>query len=314
MNTKPKTAGLVLAVLLAGICVFAGGTQEAAADSPAATSNELTGLASVAAELGVTENELAEALGDPSKGKPDFDTAAQELGVSADKLERLLMQEGGESVETAPYHISLNGIDFEITYEVFDWDELPSDVNYERQPIQSFTDAEENTHYYEAVFVSSGNLNWYQAAYLAENAGGYLASPTSDEENAFVFSLIDDEKYFWSFPEEGEHYGISIGPFLGGYQIEGSVEPAGGWTWLSGESMDYTNWAVNLDDGIIDKDPRPNDQPNDSGVGQPIMGFGEMNLPVPTWGDYMENVGTYGLTRSPGNSYGFIIEYELDPR
>ena len=73
------------------------------------------------------------------------------------------------------------------------------------------------------------------------------------------------------------------------------------------------NWAQNLDDGIVDKDPRDNTQPNNSGESQPIMGFGEMNLPVPTWGDYMESVGTYGVTRGPGNSYGFIIEYEADP-
>ena len=54
-------------------------------------------------------------------------------------------------------------------------------------------------------------------------------------------------------------------------------KPTGGWQWLIGEEWDYTNWAINLDDGVVDKDPRP----NDSGDGQPIMGFGEMNLPVP---------------------------------
>ena len=56
------------------------------------------------------------------------------------------------------------------------------------------------------------------------------------------------------------------------------------------EEWSYSNWAVNLDDGVIDQDPRDNTQPNDSGDeegSQPIMGFGEMNEPVPTWGDYM---------------------------
>ena len=43
------------------------------------------------------------------------------------------------------------------------------------------------------------------------------------------------------------------------------------------------------------------------------MGFGEMNQPVPTWGDYMDAVGAYGLQKSPGQNYGFIIEYESDP-
>ncbi len=210
--------------------------------------------------------------------------------------------------------VTINGVDFTIPYDVFSWAELPADVIYERQPMQSLTNAEGVTHYYEAVYVSSGNLNWYQAASLAQDAGGYLASITSEEENTFIFNLVSDPKYFWSFPEEGKHHGISIGPFLGGYQPEGSPEPDGGWSWLSGEAWGYTNWAKNLDDGVIDKDPRPNDQPNDSGQGQPIMGFGEMNLPVPTWGDYMEDVGTYGKTKVPGSSYGFIIEYESHPK
>ena len=67
------------------------------------------------------------------------------------------------------------------------------------------------------------------------------------------------------------------------------------------------------DDGVKDKDPRDNTQPNDSGGSQRIMGFGELNVPVATWGDYMDNVGTYGLKRSPGRSYGFVIEYEKNP-
>ena len=86
---------------------------------------------------------------------------------------------------------------------------------YERQPVQSYTAADGSTHWYEAVYVESGNLNWYQAANLAQDAGGYLASITSEGENTFVFDLVSDEKYFWSFEEDGDHYGISIGPFPG---------------------------------------------------------------------------------------------------
>lgn len=314
MNKRFKTSGLILVLLFAAMAVSASGSQEKEADDVSAASEKQMTIADVASELGVSEEELKNVLGDPSKGAPDFPQVAGTLGVDQVKLEELMKMMGEEeSVEVDPYHVSYNGIYFEITFETFTWDELPGDVKYERQPVQSFTSAEGSIHYYEAVYVESGNLNWYQAAFLAEDAGGYLACPGSDEENAFIFALVNDTKYFWAFPEEGVHHGISIGPFLGAYQPEGSVEPAGGWCWLSGEAWEYTNWAQNLDDGVIDKDPRPNDQPNDSGEGQPIMGFGEMNLPVPTWGDYMEDVGTYGLKKSPGNSYGFIIEYESDP-
>jgi hypothetical protein len=319
MHEKLKRALLILVLMTtAAMSVHAGGSQEKESDEVGAASEnkEVRNIDDVAAALGVTTVELTAALGDPSQGAPDFPEAAGKLGVSAEKLEELMkmIMGGGESVEVDPHTITLNGLDIEITFEVFGWDELPSDVEYERQEIQTFTNAAGETHYYEVIYVKSGNLNWYQAAYLAEDAGAYLACPATEEENAFVFSLVNDTKYFWSFPEEGNHYGISIGPFLGGYQPDGSPEPDGGWLWLSGEPWEYTNWAVNLDDGVIDKDPRPNDQPNNSGGSQPIMGFGEMNLPVPTWGDYMENVGTYGVTRGPGNSYGFIIEYESDPR
>ena len=272
-------------------------------------------LAAISTQLGVTEGDLMAALGDPADGPPDFEAAAAALGIAEDDLKSALGV-GEDSLEMEPYTAIINGVDFEIAHELFTWDALPDDVIYERQPVQTFTNAAGDTHTYEAVFVSSGNLNWYQAAYLAQDAGGYLASITSEDENSFVFDLVSDEKFFWAFEEDGDHYGISIGPFLGGYQPVGSEEPAGGWSWLSGETWEYANWAVNLDDGVIDKDPRPNDQPNDSGDeegSQPIMGFGEMNVPVPTWGDYMDDVGTYGESRLPGQSYGFVIEYENMP-
>ena len=88
--------------------------------------------------------------------------------------------------------------------------------------------------------------------------------------------------------------------------------------------MSYTNWAQNLDDGVTDKYPRDNTQPNDSGDdenGQRVMAFGEMNIPVSTWGEFMDDVGSYGTTYNvvdpidgnKGLSYGFVIEYESSP-
>lgn len=152
---------------------------------------------------------------------------------------------------------------------------------------------------------------------LAESAGGYLASLTSEAENAFVFDLIKDEKYLWRFPDDytpDSHYRIMIGPFLGGTKTDGSSDSKAGWVWLSGEKWNYSNWVKNLDDGVIDKDPRPNDQPNGRGR-QNIMGFGELNVPVPTWGDYFAGVAQYENMWMPmGHSRGFVIEYVSAPR
>jgi hypothetical protein len=276
------------------------------------TSNPLDAVAS---ELGVTTNELQEALGDPSQGEPDFNSVAKELNVDSTLLENLMKSlKSGPSVEVDPYTVNINGFDFTIIYSVYTWEELDGELKYDSEGITEFTDNSGTTHYYETIYLPDGNLNWYQAAYLAQDAGGYLSCLNSQEENDFVFSLINDEKFFWSFDEDGAHYGISIGPYIGGFQPVGSIEPAGGWTWLSGEPFEFTNWAQNLDDGVIDLDPRDNTQPNNSGEDQPIMGFGEMNQPVPTWGDYMDSVGTYGGERLPGQCYGFVIEYENDPR
>ncbi|MCA9930077.1 MAG: DUF1566 domain-containing protein [Anaerolineales bacterium] len=47
-------------------------------------------LAAVAAQLGVSEESLHNALGEPGQGPPDFEAAAQQLGVSVDALQAAL--------------------------------------------------------------------------------------------------------------------------------------------------------------------------------------------------------------------------------
>ena len=203
---------------------------------------------------------------------------------------------------------------FSVTYPIFDtFAALPDDVVYTRAPIQSFDRPEGGTHYYEVVLVESMNISWVQAAILAQSEGGYLATLTSPEENAFVFNLINDDKYFWQFPDDytsDSHYRIKIGPFLGGVRVSDTEASLDGWQWISGEAWEFSNWAQNLDDGVTDRDPRDNTQPNGAGH-QNIMGFGELNVPVPTWGDYWETVAQYGDRGMPtGYNRGFIIEYD----
>ncbi len=88
-------------------------------------------------------------------------------------------------------------------------------------------------HLYEPVLVTGG-ITWGDAKTAAEAAGGYLATITSAGENDFVYGLVSDSAYWW----HGQ------GPWLGGYQPEGSSEPDGGWTWVTGETWSYTNWNV----------------------------------------------------------------------
>lgn len=243
------------------------------------------------------------------------------LGACTQSTNEIKGQGGGSPADTQT--VTINEIELTVNakYIFYTWDQLPSDLTIERKPIVEFTNTNGETHYYELVYMPNGTLNWYQAAYLADDAGGYLASITTPEENAFLFSLVNDEKYFWKFPKyvEGKskanHYEIMIGPMLGGFKHDASVEPIDGWQWLSGEKWEYTNWAQNLDDGIIDKDPRNNTQPNNSGEqhSQRTIGFGELNQPVPTWGDFSDDAGTFGMERTGGKRYAFIIEYNKKP-
>lgn len=92
-----------------------------------------------------------------------------------------------------------------------------------------------NSHYYELIYPTNG-ISWEAAktAAAAMNYSGFqghLATITSAAENFFIT------------------YGSGLGNgnpesmWLGGYQVTGSPEPAGGWTWITGEVFSYNNWA-----------------------------------------------------------------------
>src|ERR1051325_12185873 len=90
-----------------------------------------------------------------------------------------------------------------------------------------------NGHFYEVVSAPTG-ITWGNASLAATNRGGYLATITSAEENAFVFSQATQDSTIWY---------SGYGPWLGGIQPAGSGEPAGGWRWITGEPFVYKNWA-----------------------------------------------------------------------
>jgi hypothetical protein len=83
-----------------------------------------------------------------------------------------------------------------------------------------------NGHAYQVVEVGGG-LDWQTARGAALARGGYLATLTSADENAFVFQLVSAT-------------GLQV--WLGGVQPVGSPEPSGGWSWVTGETWHFTNW------------------------------------------------------------------------
>ena len=109
-----------------------------------------------------------------------------------------------------------------------------------------------NGHAYE-VFAVPGGVTWQNARTAAQAKGGDLATLTSAAEDAFVFALADNAT-FWNNPN-----GIdSVGPWIGGIQPAGSAEPAGGWSWITGEPFVFTNWfpgepdEANVNEDLID--------------------------------------------------------------
>ena len=144
------------------------------------------------------------------------------------------------------------------------------------EPVQWTVDQGGNGHWYEWV---QTNTTWYQALADAQSMGwegapGYLATITSNEEEAFVESF---------FPPVSPP---DFRCFVGGYQLEGSAEPAGGWTWITGEAWEFSNWGPN----------EPSDYPG-----------GEWILEIVTSSD-----GSYHWndnTPDRASDDGFVVEY-----
>ena len=135
-----------------------------------------------------------------------------------------------------------------------------------------------NNHSYE-VFVVPGGIDWITAKILAEAQGGYLATITSAEENAFVFALVDSPAY-WRF-ENPDNPFANLGPWLGGFQTPGSAEPASGWTWLNGEgAFVYASWQGG----------EPNNGPGPHGRDEEALHYFAYVGRAANWNDYPDDL------------------------
>jgi hypothetical protein len=135
-----------------------------------------------------------------------------------------------------------------------------------------------NGHYYEAVYVAQG-VTWQEANDACVSAGGYLATITSPEENAFVFALAESNPKLWF----RDQFGNVQGPWLGGRRPPGSSKPDVGWQWaVTGESFTFKNWA-------------PGEPNNFRGWGENrIVFFGPGGFFGGQWNDLNENVRVFG--------------------
>jgi hypothetical protein len=146
-----------------------------------------------------------------------------------------------------------------------------------------------NDHYYQLVIVPTG-ITWLDASTAAQAAGGYLATLTSASENTFVYNIaaLDNSAWFIDTPANG------LGPWLGGYQSPASIEPAGGWNWVTGEAWSYTNWASG-------------EPSNYAGIEDRLQLFGSQTLKAATWNDLPSG------GNADGPALAYVVEYNSSP-
>jgi len=85
-----------------------------------------------------------------------------------------------------------------------------------------------NGHLYAAFDYT---VNWYDAYKICDTLGGYLVTITSSTEQALLNEIIGAKSFDWA---TGDGYFYFIG---GIYNIDG-------WHWITGETMEYTNWSI----------------------------------------------------------------------
>jgi formylglycine-generating enzyme required for sulfatase activity len=92
-----------------------------------------------------------------------------------------------------------------------------------------------NGHWYLGVQAGSAGISWTDARNQALSLGGGLVSLNTPQERLWVFANVANNPALWT---------TTLGPWVGGYQPEGSSEPGGGWMWVDGTTLyQEFNWG-----------------------------------------------------------------------
>ena len=131
---------------------------------------------------------------------------------------------------------------------------------------------DENGHYYEVINTS---INWHDAKLAAETLGGHLVTITSAQENQWITD---------TFGATVLHY-----HWIGGFQLPGSAEPGGGWSWVTGELWVYDNWW-------------PYGEPNNSWNTEDAVVFDH--------GEVLDNGKSWNDLTNTWVTRGYVVEWE----
>lgn len=93
-------------------------------------------------------------------------------------------------------------------------------------------------HLYVAV-LTYGSTSWETSRLFAQEAEGHLVTISDRAENDFLVRLFSSDPRFL----RTDATGTVFGPSIGWYQLPRSNEPSGGWAWVTGEPVTFTNWS-----------------------------------------------------------------------
>ena len=100
--------------------------------------------------------------------------------------------------------------------------------------VQWTTESGGNGHWYQGLIVSQEGASWTTARTFAIARGGDLAVVPSATFAQWLFTNTVDNTTLWA---------QSVGPWVGGYQLTGSIEPSGGWLWANGSEILPEMWS-----------------------------------------------------------------------
>ncbi len=166
------------------------------------------------------------------------------------------------------------------------------------QPVQWPVAEGGNGNYFEVV-VHSADISWNDARTAAEarsfmGHAGILASAATQPKDFFLRELAAATPGAFQLESPG---GFS-GPWIGGFQLPGSMEPAEGFTWINGDTWNYTNWF----------NGEPNDGAGDVPSEEAVQLFTQTAPVQPAnirWNDLFAGDGPF----FPVNSY--VVEYVI---
>jgi hypothetical protein len=134
-----------------------------------------------------------------------------------------------------------------------------------------------NGHWYQ-VMVATTSISWFEANERSGSVGGYLATLTTTEENAWVHAIAANTPGAWVL---GGFW--VFGPWIGGHRDSSNDQI---WVWVTGEPWNFTAWHPS--------------QPDSNA--QTVISFGGGGPTAATWADTS--------TDEPVHSY--IIEWSAD--